>query len=99
MTFMDGVAKFSLKHEESRIATGLPRGVGYTVEETPVAGFETYKYGVAGTIGEWRSEARFTSAHQQGDLEVALAVKSSTAADKTKAFSVVARLSDATVSG
>ena len=43
--------------------------------------------------------ARFTNVHQEGNLEVALAVKSSTAADKTKAFSVVARLSDATVSG
>ena len=33
MTFKDGVATFTLKHGESKTATGLPAGVKYMVEE------------------------------------------------------------------
>ncbi len=33
LTFKDGVAAFTLKHGESKKATGLPKGVGYTVTE------------------------------------------------------------------
>ena len=33
MDFTDGVATFTLKHGQSATATGLPAGIGYTVEE------------------------------------------------------------------
>ena len=50
MTFTDGVAVFTLKHNQSKTAIGLPAGIGYTVEETDNAGYTVTKSNEAGTI-------------------------------------------------
>ncbi|MCC8050667.1 MAG: DUF5979 domain-containing protein, partial [Clostridiales bacterium] len=52
MTFKDGVATFTLKHGESKTATGIPAGTTYTVtEESYTAdGYVTTSTGTSGTI-------------------------------------------------
>ena len=50
MTFTNGVATFTLKHNQSKTATGLPNGVGYTVEETAAGGYTATYTGKTGTI-------------------------------------------------
>lgn len=49
MTFANGVATFTLKANESKTASDLPAGVGYTVEESGNAG---YTVTVNGTNGK-----------------------------------------------
>lgn len=51
MEFASGVAKFTLKHGERKVALGLPAGVRYTVEETAVEGYEASATNAAGSIG------------------------------------------------
>ena len=46
MTFINGDATFTLKHNETKTATGLPAGVTYTVEEASVDGY-TPSYSVS----------------------------------------------------
>ena len=50
MTFVDGVATFELAGGERAIASKLPAGVGYTVTEEPVVGYEATSTGATGTI-------------------------------------------------
>lgn len=52
MEFTNGVAAFTLKHEESKTAAGLPAGVTYEVTETEADqdGYATAKTGDTGTI-------------------------------------------------
>ena len=50
MAFTDGVATFTLSHGESRTATGLPAGVGYTVVESGSGGYTVTSNGATGTI-------------------------------------------------
>lgn len=50
MTFVDGVAEFTLKHGESKKAPGLPNGVGYTVVESDNSGYTVTKTGDTGSI-------------------------------------------------
>lgn len=50
MEFKDGVAEFTLKHGESKVAIGLPDGVKYTVEETDSKGYTVTYEGDTGTI-------------------------------------------------
>ena len=54
MTFTDGVADFTLKHGESKTATGLPAGTTYKVEEDDYSkeGYTTSKTGDTGEIPE-----------------------------------------------
>jgi len=60
MEFEDGVAEFTLKHGESRVATGLPDGIKYTVEETDSKGYTVTYEGNTGIIEDNRvSEAEF----------------------------------------
>ena len=70
MTFVNGVATFTLKNGESKTATGLPTELGYTVEETPVEGFTTEKTGYTGKISKTKSTAEFTNTHIVGNLLV-----------------------------
>ncbi|RHO53358.1 hypothetical protein DW091_19620 [Eubacterium sp. AM05-23] len=48
MTFTDGVAAFTLKHGESKTASGLPVGIYYSVEES---GNSEYKVTTSGKTG------------------------------------------------
>lgn len=52
MTFVNGVAEFTLKHNESKFATGLPAGTTYKVIETQANqdGYTTTATGNIGTI-------------------------------------------------
>jgi len=50
LTFTDGVATFTLKHGESKTATGLPAGVHYKVEESDNVGYTVTYTGETGTI-------------------------------------------------
>lgn len=64
MTFTDGVATFTLKHGESKTATGLPAGITYTVAEDDYSddGYVTTKTGDMGTIAkDGTSTAVFTN--------------------------------------
>ena len=50
MTFTNGVATFTLKHGQSKAATGLPAGMSYTVEESDNSGYTVTKTNTEGTI-------------------------------------------------
>ncbi len=71
MTFENGVATFTLKAGESKSATGLPAGVGYTVEESNNAGYTVTVNGssemtATGTItADTTAEAAFNN-HKTG---------------------------------
>lgn len=54
MTFVDGVATFTLKHGESKTATGLAAGISYEVTELEANqdGYATTAIGDTGTIAE-----------------------------------------------
>lgn len=68
MAFTNGKAEFELADGESATATGLPKGVGYTVTEAPATGFKTTKAGDEGTIGGTASKATFTNALETEDV-------------------------------
>ena len=64
MTFANGEATFTLKHGESKTATGLPAGITYTVAEDDYSddGYVTTKTGDTGTIAkDGTSTAVFTN--------------------------------------
>lgn len=64
MIFTNGVATFTLKHGESKTATGLPAGITYTVAEDDYSddGYVTTKTGDMGTIAkDGTSTAVFTN--------------------------------------
>ena len=64
MTFVNGVATFTLTDGGSKTATGLPNGVGYTVVEADYTndGYVTTKSGDTGTIvGDKTATAAFTN--------------------------------------
>ena len=48
--FTNGVATFTLKHGQSKMATGLPAGVSYEVEESDKSGYTVTKTNETGTI-------------------------------------------------
>ena len=50
MSFVNGVAEFDLKHNESKTATGLITGTAYTVTEADSEEYVSQSYGEAGTI-------------------------------------------------
>ena len=102
MTFTDGVATFTLKHEESKTAAGLPAGVTYEVTETEANqdGYATAKTGDTGTIAkDATSTAAFTNTKDEfGSLTVSKTVAGN-AGDQQKAFNFTVRLSDTSING
>ena len=100
MTFTNGVATFALKDNETKSATGLPVGIGYSVTEASATGFQlTSQTGESGTISATKSEAKFTNTKDEGGLVVSKSVESDITADHTKAFSFKVTLDDETVNG
>lgn len=68
MRFADGKAVFTLKHGESKKATGLPTGIVYTVEEKPVDGYTALEDWKTGTITTRTSNAAFVNTYNaEGD--------------------------------
>ena len=62
MTFVNGVASFTLKHNESKKAENLPNGITYTVteEDYSAEGYEVTKSGDSGSIvGNEEATAEF----------------------------------------
>ena len=52
MTFVDGVASFTLKHGQTAAASGLPAGTAYTVTEADAEGYTTSASNAQGTISQ-----------------------------------------------
>ena len=72
MTFEKGIATFTLKADESKTASNLPAGVGYTVEEKQNAGYTVTVNGTAGakTAGTIAANITATEAfnnHKDGE--------------------------------
>ena len=70
MEFTDGVATFTLKHGESKTATGLPAGIAYAVTEAEADqdGYITASRGEAGTIEAGKTAmALFDNHKDNGD--------------------------------
>ena len=99
MTFTNGVATFTLKDGETKSATGLAKGIGYTVTEDADNLFVTTKTGETGTIGDTAQTAAFTNTRKTGELEVSKTVSSPVAGDLTKTFGFTVTLDDDTING
>lgn len=103
MRFTNGVAMFTLKHDQSVTATGLPAGLSYTVTEKE-AGQEGYVTKAAGDRGRipdaGTAMAAFTNMKNvpRGNLTVSKTVSGSNPPSKT-AFGFTVILSDRTVDG
>lgn len=103
MRFTNGVAMFTLKHDQSVTATGLPAGLSYTVTEKE-AGQEGYVTKAAGDRGRipaaGTAMATFTNMKSipRGNLTVSKTVSGSNPPSKT-AFGFTVILSDRTVDG
>ena len=64
MTFENGVATFTLKHNEKKTATGLPAGISYEVTESEANqdGYTTTATGATGSIvKDETTKAEFTN--------------------------------------
>ena len=101
MTFDSGVAKVTLKDGESKTATGLPAGTGYTVTETDNEGYNVTWSGNTNT-GTITSDdtivVECTNTRKTGNLKVEKTV-TGTAGDKQKAFTFTVTLEDKTITG
>ena len=62
MVFSNGVATFTLRHNESKTGTNLPEGVKYTVVESDIDGYRVTVNGIAGTTTSGSIEADETTA-------------------------------------
>ncbi|MCD8083106.1 MAG: fibro-slime domain-containing protein, partial [Clostridiales bacterium] len=67
MDFIDGVATFTLKHNESVTASGLPEGITYVVSETAADGYTTTRENASGTIkADTEIQVIFTNTKDSG---------------------------------
>ncbi len=101
MTFENGVASFTLKHNEKKTATGLPAGISYEVSESEADqdGYTTSVTGASGSIvKDETAEAEFTNEKNTGNLTVSKVVAGN-AGDATKDFNFTVTLDDSSISG
>ncbi len=105
MTFSGGTAEFELGHNETVTADGLPAGAGYTVTETPAAGYTSAAANDTGVIPAGSAvAARFTNTAENvapppaedrtGSLTVSKTV-AGVSGDRQRAWTFVVRLTDA----
>ena len=106
VTFANGAATVTLKNGASVTATGLPAGIGYTVEETEEssAGYNVTYTGEKGTIAAGATaEVTVTNTVPTPDPECGtlIVTKHVTGndANKSKEFTFTVKLSDKTVTG
>ena len=110
MTFANGTATFTLKHNEKKTATGLPAGISYEVTESEADqnGYTTTSTGANGSIVKDQTvTAAFTNTKKSGgddshdDLGnlIVSKVVAGNAGDKNKAFSFTVRLGNSDISG
>ena len=97
MTFIDGVAAFTMMDNEVKTATGLPTGVTYTVAEVEAEGFTTTATGATGVIVDRIAAVYFTNV-ADGKLSVTKTVEG-TAGDKNLPFTFTVTLGDASING
>ncbi len=106
MTFTNGVAEFTLRHDESATANNLPAGLGYTVteQEANTDGYTTVPNGEEGAIpadgtaySKFVNDKRPEPEPKTGGLVVAKIVTGN--GDKTKAFNFTVTLGDTTITG
>lgn len=88
----EGKATLTLMGGESKLITGLPTTVGYTVTEATAEGFTTETTGDTGTISGTKSTAAFTNTRETGNLVVSKAVVSNISADKNQTFTFTVKL-------
>ena len=99
-TFANGVATLTLKGGGSANITGLPAGIGYTVEEAAADGFVVTYTGETGTIETGKTAAaEVTNTRETGDLELSKVLVSDRAADADVTFTFTVTLSDTTITG
>ena len=95
MEFTNGVAEFALKDNQTKMATGLPKGTGYTVTEESDNDF-TSSVGAEGKTGTITDRGvateAFVNTRKTGELEVSKTVVSDAAADSTKPFTFTVQL-------
>ncbi len=110
MTFVNGTATFTLKHNEKKIVTGLPAGIRYEVTESEANqdGYTTTATGANGSIvKDLTATAAFTNAKNSGgddsrdDLGnlIVSKVVAGNAGDTNKSFSFTVKLGNSTISG
>ena len=99
LTFTKGVAEVELADGETATATGLPKGINYTVTETANNLFTTTKTGDTGTIGNNAATAEFTNTRKTGKLTVSKTLVSDLAVDAAKDFEFTVTLGDNTITG
>ncbi len=111
MTFADGAATFTLKHNEQKTASGLPAGITYTVTESEANqdGYTTTVDGASGSIGkDQTATAAFTNTKNSsgggsddddayGSLTVSKTISGDTI-DTERAFTFTIKL-DRSISG
>lgn len=69
MEFKNGIATFTLKHNESKTATGLPVGISYTVTESDNEGYTVEAQNASGSIIENETiSASFTNTKDSEQL-------------------------------
>ena len=98
MTFINGVATFALKGDESA-TTSLPTGISYYIEEANAEGFSISKNGYAGTISTTKSTAVFTNTRGTGDLKLECTLESDLATDANQEFTFTVTLGGTYISG
>ena len=110
MTFANGEATFTLKHNEKKTATGLPAGISYEVTESEANqnGYTTTSTGANGSIvKDQTATAAFTNTKKSGgddshdDLGnlIVSKVVAGNAGDTNKAFSFTVKLGNSDISG
>jgi hypothetical protein len=76
MTFTDGVAEFTLKDGESKIATGLPSKISYSVTEEEAEGYQQQGEGTTGIIEkETKKTVTFTNTYSANGKVRLIALK------------------------
>ena len=98
MEFVNGVANFTLKHNESLTATGIPAGITYKVTESDFDDYYVFSKNTTGTITrDVTAVASFINDKDpRGNLTVSVEV-SGNAADQEKEFTFTVELSDTTI--
>ena len=67
VTFINGVATFTLKHNESKTIKGIPAGMTYTVTESDNAGYTVTMSGNTGTIEAGETSTAAFNNYKAGD--------------------------------
>ena len=110
MSFTNGVAEFTLKHNEKKTATGLPAGTSYEVTESEANqdGYTTTSTGANGSIlKDQTATAAFTNTKKSGGDDshdnfgnlIVSKVVAGNAGDTNKDFSFTVKLGNSTISG